>query len=412
MPEFRPGPVLIEPLERRRLFSSASLVGGTLTVTASEAGSDITVAADRHRAVRVTVDGVERTFDRRRVERVVISGGPGDDRIQVEDAAGPFRSAVTVDGGGGNDTLIGGAGPELLDGGDGDDVLTAGTGGQTLQGGAGDDTLTGGPGHDLLEGGDGDDLLRGGSGPNQLYGDAGNDTLDGGSGSDTLGGAAEDALYTAADPYPTTPVVPGFDSIVCGSGSDWVVGGDSVQFHQAATVVAGSGRDILDGRDGDQIVGTESGDVIPAADEYGTPAAGQKTFAVEALAVLNIYVRVGRTLQKALIPEGVGNAADRGAFYTSLEPQVTPDAGGTLLRMRDVVQRPFYLGEFFQNWGVSFSSTNVGRYLTGDGHRLEMFVNGRPNHQFQNYRMQSRSTLLPDGSRVNTKVDRITLIYT
>jgi Ca2+-binding RTX toxin-like protein len=51
-------------------------------------------------------------------------------------------------------------GPSLsLDGGDGDDVLIGGDGNDLMQGGAGDDVLIGGPGQDVLDGGTGDNIL-------------------------------------------------------------------------------------------------------------------------------------------------------------------------------------------------------------------------------------------------------------
>ena len=46
-----------------------------------------------------------------------------------------------------------------LDGGDGDDVLLGGAGNDTLLGGAGDDVLIGGAGTDTLDGGPGDNVV-------------------------------------------------------------------------------------------------------------------------------------------------------------------------------------------------------------------------------------------------------------
>jgi Ca2+-binding RTX toxin-like protein len=400
-----------ESLESRRLMSGASLSHGVLTIQGADQGSAITISLNprNHRQLAVAVDGVTQSFSKRLLRSIAIDGGTGANNIEISDQVLVPASVV---GGAGSDTIIGGGGPELLQAGSGDAILQAGTGQQTLEGGAGNDTLYGGAAHDLLEGGSGANLLIAGSGNDQLYaGDAGNNTLYGGSGNDTLGGANQDDFLFDGQAPPTSWFVPGHDSIVCGSGNDWVVGGDSEQIHQPSTIVAGSGHDILDARDGDTIVGQKPGDVVPATDQYGTPASGQTHFALDTVAVLNIYIKVGGKLQKVEIPSGIGNSGSRGAFYTAVSPVITSDPGGTLLRMRDVVNRPFKLDEFFQNWGISLDSTHIGRYIVGNGHKLTMTVNGKANTQFGNYVLQSHSRLLPNGSWLNTSVDRISIIY-
>lgn len=80
-----------------------------------------------------------------------------------------------IDGGNGNDTILGDEygytpypGSDWIEGGAGDDVL---------DGGEGDDMVVGGSGNDALSGGGGDDYLIGGSGDDYLGGFAGNDIL-------------------------------------------------------------------------------------------------------------------------------------------------------------------------------------------------------------------------------------------
>jgi Ca2+-binding RTX toxin-like protein len=84
------------------------------------------------------------------------------------DHANVLADVETVIGGSGNDKIIGNPFANNLQGGSGND---------TLYGGAGNDTLTGGPGHDLLFGQDGNDVL--------YAKDGHTDTLDGGSGFDS-----------------------------------------------------------------------------------------------------------------------------------------------------------------------------------------------------------------------------------
>ncbi|ROH83213.1 hypothetical protein ED236_12320, partial [Pseudomethylobacillus aquaticus] len=102
-----------------------------------------------------------------------IDGGAGDDQLL---------------GYGGNDTLLGGLGNDSLQGGDGTDSLSGGDGMDTLQGDNGNDTLLGGAGADSLEGGQGDDVLTGG---------AGGDLLDGGSGTNRFVIGTGDSAYVA-----------------------------------------------------------------------------------------------------------------------------------------------------------------------------------------------------------------------
>ncbi|GLK90814.1 calcium-binding protein [Pseudomonas turukhanskensis] len=77
----------------------------------------------------------------------------GDDSI-----TGASKTANTLAGGGGNDSITGNAGAD------------------TLSGDAGDDKLFGLAGNDTLYGGDGNDVLNGGAGIDSLFGGAGNDT--------------------------------------------------------------------------------------------------------------------------------------------------------------------------------------------------------------------------------------------
>jgi Ca2+-binding RTX toxin-like protein len=71
---------------------------------------------------------------------LAISGGAGDDVLDATQSAAT-GIALQLDGGDGNDILIGGASPNTLAGGNGDDVLIAGTGTTTMDGGPGDNTI-------------------------------------------------------------------------------------------------------------------------------------------------------------------------------------------------------------------------------------------------------------------------------
>jgi Ca2+-binding RTX toxin-like protein len=101
-------------------------------VTVTGAGPNAQVAG---LAAQVSVSGASAAND-----RLTVNGLGGADVI---DASGVAAGSILL----------------TLDGGDGDDVLIGGAGDDTLRGGAGDDVLLGGPGNDVLDGGPGDNVV-------------------------------------------------------------------------------------------------------------------------------------------------------------------------------------------------------------------------------------------------------------
>lgn len=241
------------------------------------------------------------------------------------DAAGDVYVGITgLQGGAGNDTLLGHTDNNLLIGGDGNDVIYGRAGVDTLRGGIGNDWLIGGVGADILDGGLGidtvqyagtvgqridllvpstntgealgdtfvsievllggsgndtllgmgtADLVDGSAGDDQIYGRAGNDTLRGGAGDDMLfGGLGADVLDGGA----------GFDTVQysgnVGQRIDLLLSqtntGEAVgdTFIGIEGVIGGSGNDLLlgnttadllDGSTGDdQIYGRAGNDTL------------------------------------------------------------------------------------------------------------------------------------------------------
>jgi Ca2+-binding RTX toxin-like protein len=154
---------------------TASLASGTLTVNGTSAidtiafsisAGGLNVIANRSTVAGSPFNGVR---------RIVVNGNDGDDRID----ASALNVPVTLNGGNGNDTMIGGKGDDVLNGGNGNDVLDGGDGDDSLFGGANDDVLTGGPGLDSMKGDDGNDTINAADGLSDLLvdGGAGNDTI-------------------------------------------------------------------------------------------------------------------------------------------------------------------------------------------------------------------------------------------
>jgi len=199
---------LLRVFERRTLLSTVTenLTAGILTVTGSDDADTISV---RNAGTNVVVDYVTRhngvqidsgTFTEKAssVNLVKIDGGPVDSTLDASAYSGP----VTLDGGGGNDTLIVGSGDATVIGGSGMSTLIAsGDTNFTLTNtsliGLGTDALTsiknatltatGSDPHTLdASGFSGTVTLNGGAGDNTLIGGTGSGTLNGGLGMNTV----------------------------------------------------------------------------------------------------------------------------------------------------------------------------------------------------------------------------------
>ena len=124
----------------------------------------------------------------------------GKDLDNTIDASQYSDGKVFVDGGEGDDTIIGSQGNDLLLGGQGNDSIRGEGGNDLITGAAGNDVLEGNAGHDILVGNQGDDLLRGDAGNDLLVGSEGDDTLYGGAGTDNLSGnSGNDGLFGGGD---------------------------------------------------------------------------------------------------------------------------------------------------------------------------------------------------------------------
>jgi Ca2+-binding RTX toxin-like protein len=189
------------------------LDGDLLRITGASADDIISMRSYNVAAedlIDVVVNQEQKTFKRTQITRVSVVGGEGRDYIDLRDLA-PFDAGgtfpVSIDGGNGNDILVGSKGRDRITGGNGDDRINGWDGNDWLSGnaqkdridgGQGDDSILGNGGRDSLAGSDGNDSLYGGDQADILAGNAGNDSLAGEGGHDRLdGGSGQDTLYGA-----------------------------------------------------------------------------------------------------------------------------------------------------------------------------------------------------------------------
>lgn len=241
-----------------------------------------------------------------------ISPQDGDDIVRTADPD------VVVNGGDGNDTLVG---PGSLNAGDGDDLLKPTRAGQIAHGDAGSDRISydalspvtnlllerqdngdllvtnlvgggvatqtgieqveGGPGDDTLIGTDGVDVLAGGSGADTLRGRGAADDLDGGPGNDTVsyveagGGVVIDLGAGTGGPAGAVDALRSFAGVVGSAGTDTVTGTALAEVFDVGpgddSVSAGAGNDrILAGPGNDRLRGGPGADTIDGQGDSDT----------------------------------------------------------------------------------------------------------------------------------------------
>jgi Ca2+-binding RTX toxin-like protein len=148
----------------------------TARVNGSNANEVFALTANGTRVRFDRLDPAPFALDIGTTERLELEMGAGDDSFS---AVGNLAALiqVTVDGGAGNDTILGSNGADLLIGGDGNDFIDGQQGNDTALLGAGDDVFQWDPGDgsDVVEGQDGfDTLVFNGSGGNEIMAAAAN----------------------------------------------------------------------------------------------------------------------------------------------------------------------------------------------------------------------------------------------
>lgn len=161
---------------------SAFVIGRTLNIIGTSGPDDITVSIASPTSTTLLVDldhdgVIDKQFDRSAVDALNVSLGSGNDHFSANGV--PMAQTSIIDGGSGDDTIVGTAGGDIIIGGSGADDLTGGAGDDAIIGGSGADVTAGGLGHDTADLGSGDDSFSWvpGEGSDDVNGGSGNDTL-------------------------------------------------------------------------------------------------------------------------------------------------------------------------------------------------------------------------------------------
>ena len=267
----------------RRTAAIAAIAAAAALALPGAANAAVTGAVSGNSAV-LTGDAAN--------DNIVVSVDGGLLRHNLGTATG-FNSANDFDSGVAGDQTLTTAATLTIDGGAGDDIIVGGPGADHLIGNEGNDRLTGAPGADDVDGGNGNDVMIWNNGD-------GNDTNDGDAGADQVlitNGAADDQMkvsplaggrtlfertnnpftvdigtsenlaitsFSGNDTLATAAGVtlpmnidagPGDDTITTGDGADVVQGGDGVD-----TLNGGAGGDRILGNPGNDVINAGAGD--------------------------------------------------------------------------------------------------------------------------------------------------------
>jgi len=212
------------------------------------AGTDTIAAQANNTAIGLTAIGGVETITGGSYTGVYIRGSSGDDLL---DFTGAMLTAITkIDGGAGNDIILGSEGNDVILGSAGDDTISGGGGNDTFQytgTAAGNDIVDGGAGTDSIVALANSTIIR-------LAGLSNVETISGGSftGVKIAGSGNADILDF------TNVTLTAIASIDGGAGDDIMTGNAA-----ANTIAGGNGNDWLSGGDGnDTLTGDEGDDVL------------------------------------------------------------------------------------------------------------------------------------------------------
>ena len=211
----------------RRLVGQFGKTDGVTVVKGTSGNDAIQIHNGKDGGLKIDINGQERIFSKKEVEKLIIDAGKGDDLIQADS---DVTARLFITGGEGFDTIKGGSGDDVIvdnygqgfiEAGAGNDVIiangkdlhnpynlsivyghdingnviSAGDGNDYIEGSSFNDLLIGNEGNNVIYGLNGDDVLLAGHGRNYIDGGQGNDYIEvQGSQSMLFGGRGNDVI--------------------------------------------------------------------------------------------------------------------------------------------------------------------------------------------------------------------------
>jgi Ca2+-binding RTX toxin-like protein len=254
---------MIDVLESRRLLAAAVATfhanTGIVNVEGTSLDDNIdiqTVKGSKEDLIQFTMTSgggkpVVTAYTKSAITAIKVNCGDGNDTVSV---TGKIGIQTTMDGGNGNDALLGGDKADKLIGGEGNNSLSGAGGNDRLVAGSGIDSINGGDGNDTIipdSGTDADDLLIGGPG---------NDTVDYSTSTNPV------HLEPGLEPKATTVndfIGPDIETIIGSAFGDIIIDHTNVPL----SISGGGGNDTLFGAgDGDTLDGGDGNDNLSLGD--------------------------------------------------------------------------------------------------------------------------------------------------
>lgn len=160
---------------------------GKTVIDAGKGNDMINIHTNANGSVDVTINGEKHSFSEAEAKNLEVRGGKGNDMIVCTGEADE-RTFFGIPMGDNNPNLT-------IDGGKGDDFIMGSSGDDVIKGGKGNDFIMGGNGNDQIHGGRGNDFVHGGDGSDKVYGDKGRDNVYGGQGKDWVQGGSKEQNF-------------------------------------------------------------------------------------------------------------------------------------------------------------------------------------------------------------------------